>query len=228
MGEPDPPHAGRDPDVRAAYDALAREYDARFADELDHRPLERGLLTAFVELAGGGTVADVGCGPGHVTRFLAARGADVVGLDLSAEMVAVARERAPELRFAVASMLDLPAADGAWAGAVALYSIIHLGDDERARACRELARVLRPGARLLVSFHVESPESAAGEVNHLTEPLGRPVVLDGHFLDPRGVEELLADAGLRVEARLEREPVPALEYPSRRCHLLAERPPRRA
>ncbi len=191
-------------------------------------PLERGLLTAFVELAGGGTVADVGCGPGHVTRFLAARGADVVGLDLSAEMVAVARERAPELRFAVASMLDLPAADGAWAGAVALYSIIHLGDDERARACRELARVLRPGARLLVSFHVESPESAAGEVNHLTELLGRPVVLDGHFLDPRGVEELLADAGLRVEARLEREPVPALEYPSRRCHLLAERPPRRA
>jgi SAM-dependent methyltransferase len=152
----------------------------------------------------------------------------VVGLDLSAEMVAVARERAPELRFAVASMLDLPAADGAWAGAVALYSIIHLGDDERARACRELARVLRPGARLLVSFHVESPESAAGEVNHLTELLGRPVVLDGHFLDPRGVEELLADAGLRVEARLEREPVPALEYPSRRCHLLAERPPRRA
>ncbi len=228
MGEPDPPHAGRDPDVYAAYDALAREYDARFADELDHRPLERGLLTAFVELAGGGTVADVGCGPGHVTRFLAARGADVVGLDLSAEMVAVARERAPELRFAVASMLDLPAADGAWAGAVALYSIIHLGDDERARACRELARVLRPGARLLVSFHVESPESAAGEVNHLTELLGRPVVLDGHFLDPPGVEELLADAGLRVEARLEREPVPALEYPSRRCHLLAERPPRRA
>jgi SAM-dependent methyltransferase len=139
-------------DVRAAYDAVARDYDAQFGRELDSRPLERGLLTAFIELAGRGVIADVGCGPGHVTRFLARQGADVIGIDLAPEMISVARERAPELPFVVGSMLDLPAEDGAWAGAVALYSIIHLTDDERARAFRELARVLQPNGRLLVSF----------------------------------------------------------------------------
>jgi ubiquinone/menaquinone biosynthesis C-methylase UbiE len=210
-------------DVRAAYDAVARDYDAQFGRELDSRPLERGLLTAFIELAGRGVIADVGCGPGHVTRFLARQGADVIGIDLAPEMISVARERAPELPFVVGSMLDLPAEDGAWAGAVALYSIIHLTDDERARAFRELARVLQPNGRLLVSFHVDSPEFATGQVNHLTKFLGHAVNLDGHFLDPSRIEQQLEDADLATTARLERLPVPDTEYPSRRCYLIAQR-----
>lgn len=53
----------------------------------------------------------------------------------------------------MASLLDLPVADDAWAGAVALYSIIHLDPGERAAAWRELARVVR--GVLLVAFHVD-------------------------------------------------------------------------
>jgi SAM-dependent methyltransferase len=112
--------------LRDSYDTVARAYDAQLAGELDHKPLDRALLTAFLELAGPGPVADVGCGPGHVTRFLAARHPGVLGLDLSPAMVAIARERAPGLPFAVASMLALPVPDGAWGGAVALYSTTHL------------------------------------------------------------------------------------------------------
>ena len=114
-------------DVRGAYDAVARAYDARFAHELDGKPLERALLAAFVELAGSGVIADVGCGPGHITRFLADHGADVLGIDLAPAMIDIARQHAPALPFIVGSMLELPVADAAWAGAVALYSIIHSG-----------------------------------------------------------------------------------------------------
>ena len=212
-----------DDDVRAAYDAVARDYDAQFGCELDSRPVERGLLRAFIELAGQGVIADVGCGPGHVTRFLAQQGADVIGLDLSPEMISIARERAPQLPFTVGSMLDLPFEDGAWAGAVALYSIIHFAERERARAFREFARALRRSGWLLVSFHVDSPDFATGEVNHLSEFLGHGVDLDGYFLDPRQVEAQVADAGLATIAKLERRPVPDIEYPSRRCYLLAQR-----
>jgi SAM-dependent methyltransferase len=210
-------------DVRAAYDAVARDYDAQFGRELDSRPVERGLLRAFIELAGRGVIADVGCGPGHVTRFLAHQGADVIGLDLSPEMISIARERAPQLPFTIGSMLDLPVEDGAWAGAVALYSIIHFAESERARAFREFARALRPSGWLLVSFHVDSPDFVTGEVNHLSEFLGHRVDLDGYFLDPRHVEAQVADAGLATTAKLERRPVPDIEYPSRRCYLLAQR-----
>ncbi len=206
--------------LRDTYDTVARAYDAQLAGELDHKPLDRALLTAFLELAGPGPVADVGCGPGHVTRFLAARHPGVLGLDLSPAMVAIARERAPGLPCAVASMLALPVRDGAWAGAVALYSIIHLSPPERAAAFRELARALRPGGRLLVSFHVAGPDLPAGATTHLTSWFGSAVDVDVHFLDPAMVGAELAAAGFRIESTLLREPLDPAEFPSRRAYLL--------
>lgn len=209
--------------LRDTYDAVARAYDARLADELDHKPLDRALLAAFLELAGSGPVADVGCGPGHVTRFLAARHPDVRGLDLSPAMIEIARERAPGLTFTVASMLALPVADGAWAGAVALYSIIHLSPAERAAAFRELARVLRDDGRLLVSFHIAGPDVPAGGTTHLTSWFGSAVDVDVHFLDPAEVGGELVAAGFHIESTVLREPLDPAEFPSRRGYLLARR-----
>jgi ubiquinone/menaquinone biosynthesis C-methylase UbiE len=100
--------------ARAAYDAIARDYHDQLGNELSGKPLDRALLEAFTELAGAGTIADVGCGPGHVTRFLAGRHAEVIGIDLSPGMIGLAREHAPTLAFAVGSMLQLPVADSAW------------------------------------------------------------------------------------------------------------------
>jgi SAM-dependent methyltransferase len=209
--------------VRATYDAVARAYDAQLGDELDGKPLDRALLEGFIELAGVGTIADVGCGPGHVTRFLAARHADVIGIDLSPRMIEIARERAPALAFAVGSMTKLPAADDAWSGAIALYSIIHLTADERAMTCREFARTVRPGGWLLVAFHIDSPDFAAGDVNHLTDWFGEPVSLDAFFLEPADVIRDMEAAGFTIMSTLVRQPWPDVEYPSRRSYILAQR-----
>jgi ubiquinone/menaquinone biosynthesis C-methylase UbiE len=209
--------------VRATYDAVARAYHSQLADELDGKPVDRALLEAFLELAGPGPVADVGCGPGHVTRFLAARHADVSGIDLSPAMIAIARRQAPALTFTVGSMTALPSADATWAGAVALYSIIHLTADERALACREFARVLLPGGWLLVAFHIDSPDFAVGTVNHLTTWFGKHVDVDAFFLDPADVIRDLEAAGFTVMSSTVRRPWPEVEYPSRRSYLLAQR-----
>ncbi|HUY49969.1 MAG TPA: class I SAM-dependent methyltransferase [Streptosporangiaceae bacterium] len=209
--------------VQAAYDAVARAYHAQLGDELDGKPLDRALLEGFIELAGAGPIADVGCGPGHVTRFLAARHAKVIGVDLSPGMIGVAREHAPALAFAVGSMLALPVADGAWSGAVALYSIIHLTAGQRAIACREFARTVRPGGWLLAAFHIDSPDFAAGEVSHLTNWFGESVELDGFFLEPADVAGDVEAAGFTIMSTLVRSPWPEIEYPSRRCYLLAQR-----
>jgi len=209
--------------VRAAYDAVARDYGLALSDELDAKPLDRKLLETIAELAGGGTLADVGCGPGHVTRFLAGLHDDVIGVDDSPEMIVVAKERAPELRFAVASMLDLPVASEEWAGAVAFYSVIHFDEGDRSKAWRELARVIRPDGWLLVAFHVDSPGHEIGSVNHLSEWFGHAVDLDGFFLDPTAVCSEIQREGFAVIARLGRLPNPAVEYPSRRCYVLAQR-----
>jgi SAM-dependent methyltransferase len=209
--------------VRATYDAIADTYHAELGDELDGKPLDRALLGGLAELAGAGTIADVGCGPGHVTRFLAELHPDVIGIDLSPRMIDIAREQAPALTFAVGSMLELPAEDGAWSAVVAMYSIIHLTADERIIAFGEFARTVRAGGWLLVAFHIDSPDFAAGEVNHLTDWFGERVDLDGFFLDPTDVTGDADAAGFSVMSATVRQPWPGAEYPSRRCYLLARR-----
>lgn len=210
-------------DVRRTYDLIAHDYDREIGDELDHKPLDRALLTALVELVGSGRLADVGCGPGHVTRYLATLHDDVVGLDLSPEMVAIARSHAPGLSFDVASMLALPVADGSWAGAVAMYSVIHLSAAERRTALAELARALWPGGHLLLAFHVSGPDLPPGSSNHLSTWFGHDVDVVAHFLEPEAVAADLLAAGFDMVATTLREPVADREYPSRRCYLLARR-----
>lgn len=209
--------------VQAAYNAVARAYHDQLGSELDRKPLDRGLLEAFTELAGAGTIADVGCGPGHITRFLAARHPNVIGIDLSPGMIGIAHEQAPALAFAVGSMLQLPAADDAFSGVIALYSVIHLAASQRGSAFREFARTIHPGGWLLAAFHINSFDFAAGEVNHLTHWFGERVELDGYFLEPGEVVGDVEATGFTVMSTLIRSPWPGIEYPSRRCYLLAQR-----
>ena len=116
-------------DTRASYDRVAAEYTRRIADELAGKPLDREWLTRLAALARElGPVADLGCGPGHVTRFLADQGVVAVGLDLSPGMIAEARRLNPDLEFLEGDMRALPWPDATLGGLAALYSILHDGD----------------------------------------------------------------------------------------------------
>jgi trans-aconitate methyltransferase len=79
-------------------------------------------------------VWDVGCGPGHVTAFLAGLGLRAAGIDLSGEMIDRAAKRHPDLEFSTGSMTALPAAGASWDGLVSFYSLIHMIDDADVRA----------------------------------------------------------------------------------------------
>ncbi|GAA3223377.1 hypothetical protein GCM10020256_31430 [Streptomyces thermocoprophilus] len=91
-------------------------------------------------------MADLGCGPGRITAYLASLGLSVYGLDLSESMLAIARREHPGLRFEQGSMTRLDLADGDLAGAVCWYSTIHTPDEELPALFAELYRVLAPPA----------------------------------------------------------------------------------
>ncbi|MGW1073944.1 class I SAM-dependent DNA methyltransferase [Streptomyces sp. NPDC002537] len=208
-------------DTRASYDAIAAGYAERFRDELAAKPLERGMLAAFAELVkGGGAVADVGCGTGRVTAHLHGLGVDVFGVDLSPEMVAVARRAHPGLRFDVGSMLDLDLPDGALGGLMAWYSIIHIPEERLPDVFAEFHRVLAPGGYVQLAFQV------GDEPLHLAEALGHKVSLDFHRRRPDLIAELLSRAGFDVRARLLREPDVDGAFPERtpQACLLARKP----
>lgn len=201
------------------YDRIARSYARELGEELAGKPLDRALLGYVVDLAKGrGPVGDLGCGPGHVTRYLADLGAEVVGVDLSSEMVRLASSAHPDLRFIVGNLRCLPLPDASLAAAIAFYSLIHFDDDDDLRAaCREIARVLAPEGEVVVAYH------RGNRVLHPGEMWGTPVDLGFRFLSDRTVTAALIDAGLEVRARVHREPYPGVEHPSRRTYLIARR-----
>ena len=208
-----------DDPTAASYDALAETYALHVAGELDGKPFDRGFLDELaVRLQGAGPVLDVGCGPGHVAAYLAARGLAMQGMDLSPRMVAVARARHPTLAFEVGDLRRLAEAGPRYAGIVAFYAIVHLQPAELAAAFAQMHGALQPGGLLALSFHI------GDEVRHVDELWGVRAALDFVFFDPDAVCRALAEAGFVVERRHEREPYPApVEAQTRRCYLVARR-----
>src|SRR5262245_29883274 len=114
-------------DVRSGYDIVADEYVRRIFDELTHKPLDRELLDRFADrVRGAGLVYDLGCGPGHVARYLHERGINVTGVDLSQELLERARKLNPGIGFLQGDMRRLEAEAESLAGIVAFYSICHI------------------------------------------------------------------------------------------------------
>ncbi|GIF09644.1 class I SAM-dependent methyltransferase [Actinoplanes siamensis] len=184
-------------DTRASYDTVAADYAHLVRDALD--PYLRSALSLFadlVEAAGGGPVADVGCGPGHVTAHLTGLGVDTFGIDLSPAMIRIARRDHPGLRFAVASMTDLPLAGASVAGLLAFWSLIHVPDDAVPGVLTHFHRVLRPGGPMLLGFH-------AGEGTRIkTQGYGgHPMRVHVHRRRPEQITAWLRDAGFTVTAQ---------------------------
>ncbi len=205
--------------VRESYDTVAAEYARRISGELAYKPSDREWLDHFSEgVRHLGRVCDLGCGPGHVARYLRDRGVDVFGLDLSPGMLGEARRLNPDIEFIEGTMLCLDSAAETLGGIGALYSIIHLNRRQLAAAFCEMLRVLRPGGCALIAFHVGSKT-----IRH-RELWGYSVDLSATFFTTREIVRKLERAGFRIEAAAERDPYPDVEYQSRRGYIIASKP----
>jgi SAM-dependent methyltransferase len=210
--------------TRASYDAVAQRYAKEIGDELERKPFDRALLTAFNEYAPVGVVADVGCGPGQLGYYINAMGRATIGLDLSPGMCRVGAELSlREMPFAAMDMRRLGLVDACLAGIICGYALIHLDEAGRAQAYRDFARVLTINGALLVSFHVRDGDVDMGGVATLREWWDQPVDLTFRYLDPDVEAEALRRAGFRIEIQAVRQPIPEAEHPSERAYLVARR-----
>jgi SAM-dependent methyltransferase len=201
--------------VTAAYDAVADRYAEFVRDIWDADPLDRAAWTAFADFVRGrGPVADLGCGPGHLTAHLRSLGLDAFGVDVSPAMVSLARAAEPSLRFEVGSMAALDLPDVSLAGILSWYSVIHTPPAEVPGYFAEFTRTLASGGHVLLGFF-ESGDGPVSEFDHKVTtayrwPLGELV----------GVA---AEAGLVEVGRMYREATEG-ERPFRQGRLLLRKP----
>ncbi|MBK7820093.1 MAG: DUF480 domain-containing protein [Tessaracoccus sp.] len=182
--------AARDERLAAAFAELGDDHADERAQQLFDSPFEWWVLTRAVELAGGRPVADVGCGAGAVSAYLADLGADVTGFDRSPQQVMLARRRHPEVLFEEADLRRLlrPATAAAWGGVVAWDVLNHFAPSELPAIVRGLAGTLAPDGVLVLALDAGASEDATRDLGDQTVPW----VLH----DQAAVRAVLAGAGL--------------------------------
>jgi demethylmenaquinone methyltransferase / 2-methoxy-6-polyprenyl-1,4-benzoquinol methylase len=142
--------------VRAMFDRIARVYDRMnsvMTAGMHHRWRERAADLARV--GPGDRALDVATGTGDLAIELRRRGAEVVGMDFSERMLELARQKAPDVRFEQGNALELPYADGAFDAATVGFGARNFAD--LGRGLREMARVVRPGGRVVV-LEITTPQ----------------------------------------------------------------------
>jgi SAM-dependent methyltransferase len=133
-------------DPQAAYRSWAETYDEPGNPII---ALEEPVVWSLLESLPPGLALDAACGTGRHTRQLARLGHEVLGIDLTPEMLRRAAENVPEASFVVGDLRQVPADDEHFDVAVCGLALAHL--PELDAAVGELARVLKPGGRLVVS-----------------------------------------------------------------------------
>ena len=207
-------------ELEASYDRVAGEFAEEFFGELERKPFDRELLDAFADsVRGQGRVCEIGCGPGQIARYLQDRGVRMCGIDLSREMIKFARRLNPDITFARGDMLSLGVPDASLAGIVCFYAIIHLRREDAGRALAQMHRALRPGGRLLVSFH-----GGEGEL-HRGEWYDKQVSINITLFGKEEMSGYMEAAGFEVERVAERGPY-EFEYPTCRLYAFGRKPTR--
>ena len=203
-------------DVRAAYDTVAEDYVAAFADEFDRLPVDRSILDASAELLSGAhPVLDMGCGPGQVAHYLTARGIRVIGLDLAPLMLLLAAHRTNGSSFACGDIRVLPFTSQSGSAVVASYSIQHLPRSVLPIVLDEIRRILTSEGILVIATHLGEGEIYVHEfVGHDIEPMGGTLYSDEELRD-----ELLRKS-FSVEQSRQRDPLPH-EHQSKRIYVIA-------
>ena len=206
--------------IRDDYDRVASEYARRIADELARKPFDRQLLDRFAaQVAGRGPVCDMGCGPGHIARYLRDAGADAFGLDLSEGMLIEARRLNPSMHFVHGDMTALPLESNALSGITAFYSIVNIPLDVLPIIFNEMHRVLQPEGQLLLAFHVGNEQVEVGEL------WGQKIEMGFYLREPSAIQQLLEQSGFGIQEVLTREPYsPEVEHQTHRCYILARKP----
>ncbi|MEU8762400.1 class I SAM-dependent methyltransferase [Streptomyces sp. NPDC048659] len=181
-------------DAAAGYASWSARYDSLPSSYIEvEEPVLHGILDGLPP----GTALDAACGTGRQSAALAARGHRVIGVDQSDRMLARARERVPGGTFRTGHLEALPLDEDSVDVAVCSLALTHLPDLTAGVA--ELARVVRPGGRILVSDLHPFVIALQGQCVFV-DGEDRLAFVRNHVHLPGAYLAAFAAAGLRVRA----------------------------
>lgn len=171
-------------DTEQVYDSISRLYADKFSSPSVH------LDEITNRLEEGDRVLDLGCGPGIDSLFLTNAGLQVTGVDISREMLKVAKGINPNATFMLGDILRLDSLNGSFNGIVASYSLIHISKKDMLGALKSLYHILKDGGWIFIGVQ----EGESKEVI-LPEPLDPKQDMFLNIMSKKEIKQLIKSVG---------------------------------
>ena len=177
--------------LKNVYDDLA---DYWGHDKTLHDWGENDLIKFAKSVGKGAKVLDLGCASGYQSKLLKSQGLDVVGLDLSPKMIAIAKKRVTSAEFVVSDMTKMEFAMGSFDGVYARASLLHIPKRLVAKVLRSIHKILKSNGIFYLAVKEGKGEGEVEDERH-----GRKVKRFFSFFQKQEIIDFLENAGFRIE-----------------------------
>lgn len=170
--------------VISAYDHIADSYTDAYAENDN---MDAKYLYEFVFRSRGKTILDMGCGTGINAYYLVKKGFDIIGIDISKNMLGVARKFYPSIRFEEQDILHTSFDGESFDGIVLAYVINHFNQEGLEQLKNEINRILKKNGVLFISAHIGESEKV------VPDPLDASIHIYYNFLSIEVLDALFSD-----------------------------------
>ena len=171
------------------YEKIADKYAQQYFDDMVDVPYIDKFLTMLPKQ---GKILDIGSGPGQFAKHMIEKGFEVIGIDFSKEMVAIAKGKVPNVDFRHMDMRQLDFPDNSFDGVFSAYSLIHIPSEEVLETLKGFHRVLKAGGYVEIAVQ-------KGEADKIIdEPFMPTEKMFFNFFTEERIAKFLEDAGFQV------------------------------
>lgn len=196
------------------YDKIAQAYTKEFfEDKIDIKHLDRFLSL----LPGGAKILDVGCGPGQFTKYFLKKGFVAEGIDLSSEMLKIARKMVPKGVFKIMDMRKLKYPNKSFDGLCVAYSFYHIPSKQATGVLKGCNRVLKPNGIIILMLQKGKGEGI------MPEPFNPKEKMFFKYYQKGEIKNLLKKSGFKTIYEAERKPRSGLELKQIKLFLIARK-----
>ena len=177
------------------YNAIVQEYTEEFFDDKS----DEKYIDQFLQSLEGKNVLDAGCGNGRDCKYINQKGFKVKGIDLSKEMLVIAKKMVPKVDFEVMDITNITYSDNSYDGIISNCSFFHIPVEELPKTLNSFSKILKPNGKLLLIL-----QEGLGEAM-IEEPFRKGVYIYINYFSVKQISELLLKHGFEIDSILKEE-----------------------
>lgn len=177
------------------YNDIVQEYTEEFFDDKS----DEKYIDQFLQSLEGKNVLDAGCGNGRDYKYINQKGFNVKGIDLSKEMLVIAKKMVPKVDFEVMDITNITYSDNSYDGIISNCSFFHIPVEELPKTLNSFSKILKPNGKLLLILQEGLCEAM------IEEPFRKGVYIYINYFSVKQISELLLKHGFEIDSILKEE-----------------------